>query len=164
MLFAVSTGLSTSCEEEIDPAADALNLSQMTIIRSDGSRVQAQKVSEIENALTFPIILPTYLPDESRVDSMQVDERPGVLLIGLQNPSLPTALMILEEHPGPVRITEALPNLEVTGTPAQFVPSGDVTGVQALAWSPCGRGFVLRAALSEEELVRIAQSMPVQCS
>jgi hypothetical protein len=49
--------------------------------------------------------------------------------------------------------------VEVSGRDAQFVAARDNTGVQLLKWSLCGRDFVLRAALPQNELIHMAESV-----
>ncbi len=149
-------------------------LFRMAIVDFFGSERVVTDEVEIQAAVPWPIVLPSYLPpvyDKIGLLQVHVPEsglppdaearRVRVQMGFTGGPQAPGFMYILSGgHVG----TDGTEQVLVNGQPAEY--GVNAQGSNTLAWDLCGRTFILGALerdLSKDELVRIAESVPEQC-
>ncbi|MGE0133652.1 MAG: hypothetical protein AB7L91_03415 [Dehalococcoidia bacterium] len=146
----------------------------LLITTFDNNRRPVTDQRDIEAAVPWPIVLPAYLPPGyDRIGLVQVFQpmpnlppdvaaRTTRVVVAFRGPQPgPNFSLILNGgHVG----TDGAPT-EVNGRPAEY--GLNQARAQTLAWDVCGRTLMLAALESEvpkPELIRIAESVPEQCS
>lgn len=147
----------------------------LMITTFEGARRPVTDPRDIEAAVPWPIVLPSYLPPGY--------DRIGLVLVSQPMSGLPpdaaartTRVMVAfrGSQPGPNFSltlsgghvgTDAGEQLDVNGRPAEY--HLNQARAHTLAWDVCGRTYMLgalEAQLPKAELIRIAESVPEQCS
>ncbi|MEZ4553795.1 MAG: hypothetical protein R3B59_07800 [Dehalococcoidia bacterium] len=150
-------------------------LFRMAVVDFSGAERVVTDERDIDAAVPWPIVLPAYLPPGyDRIGLLQVHQpmaglppdavaRTTRVQIGFATSAQGSGLMYLL-HGGHVG-TDGAQTVEVNGRPAEY--GLNQARAQTLAWDVCGRTLMLAALESEvpkPELIRIAESVPEQCS